>query len=204
MSDDADDTDPLQAVHGDEIESDEEADEVFAGRALEFDAVAEIEGAPAAEPEESTAKETAKKARKEELDRYQAAIKAKNVRFIHLDIESGGEDVGIVQLSAVAHDSGTNLQVGDSFEEYVKPHSRITANDWSRFATAVHGLHHNDPRITSFSILLIKTSIAASWKITLNFWISSATVSKQILKHELVPEVANRWWHGACNHISLE
>ena len=53
------------------------------------------------------------------MSRYKAAINAGAVVFIYVDIESGGKDVGIIQLSAVAHHSSNNSKLGDTFDRYV-------------------------------------------------------------------------------------
>ena len=137
----------LAAIHGEDSDSDEEADEVFRPRAMGFGVEAVPEGAAAQNTEEESDKDADKKARKAEMDRYMKAIDAKKVIFIHVDLETGGEKVGIVQLSSIAHDSATNIQIGRPFDMYVRPHSRVTADDWSDHATAVHGLHHNHPSI---------------------------------------------------------
>ena len=99
-------------------------------------------------------------------------FKEKKIVFVSLDLETGGENCGIVQLSAelvrldikpegekqVAKDvlagverEGTTYNEssnpgGQCFNEYVHPGEDA---EWSSSATQVHGLSRHDPRITS-------------------------------------------------------
>ena len=149
MTDADDNVNPLQAIHGHETDEDEEADEVFSPRQLDYGAGAVPEGVQPEESVEQTTAESDKTERKKKMTHYSDQIKAGNVIFIHLDLETGGERVGIIQLSAIAHDSGTNQQVGATFNEYVQPSARAKADDWNPYAMEITGLGPNDSRIKS-------------------------------------------------------
>ena len=78
--------------------------------------------------------------------------------LLSLDIETAGEYVGIVQLSAEicrldlvpragsnSKDEAANVRrEGETFNEYVKPE---TEYEWDKACTDVHGLHPNHPAI---------------------------------------------------------
>ena len=72
------------------------------------------------------------------------------VIFISFDIETGGDDCGIVQLSAECFTVGSNVdedcgkRLEPTFNSYVKPHEDAI---WSKYATEIHGLHQNHPSI---------------------------------------------------------
>ena len=155
--------DAVSAVHGEESDEDSTSDEVLAMRTLGFDAEVETEGGEAQEEEDVDATAAAKAKRKKEMDRYFNALKENKVVFIHLDIESGGEDVGMVQLSAVAHHSSNNLQIGDAFNRYIKPYATVTANDWNPHAVAITGLHHNDRRIQEADLFEVVWTDFTTW-----------------------------------------
>ncbi|KAL3905294.1 MAG: hypothetical protein SGARI_004534, partial [Bacillariaceae sp.] len=149
MSDTEDHPDALQAVHGEESEEDEQADVICDPRMLDYAVTAVPEAPTETQAEEETteaakkaAKEAAKEARKKEMKRYTDALSKGKIRFIHLDLETGGEDVGIIQLSSVAHDANDNKQVGAPFNKYVKPHARVRNRDWSEVAMRITGLSY--------------------------------------------------------------
>ena len=70
--------------------------------------------------------------------------------FISFDIETGGDDCGIVQISAECFvlDSTTSNGWGErlpnTFDSYVKPPPSAI---WSDHATLVHGIHQGHPFI---------------------------------------------------------
>ena len=47
-------------------------------------------------------------------------FKKKAIIVFHVDLEHAGDDAGVVQLSVVAHDPGSNENIGE-FNEYVRP-----------------------------------------------------------------------------------
>jgi hypothetical protein len=50
--------------------------------------------------------------------------------YIHIELETGEEAVGIIQMSAIAHDNTTNSRFGTPFNMYVKPPPHIKAKHW--------------------------------------------------------------------------
>ena len=66
---------------------------------------------------------------------------------IHIDLETGGEAVGIIQISDIAHDCTTNSQFGTPFNMFIKPTTHIKAKHWSSQAEAITGLTHNCNKI---------------------------------------------------------
>ena len=88
-----------------------------------------------------------KKARRTHSEAHKE-IMDKSLVLLHVDLETAGEAVGVVQLSCVAHDLRTNELIGpESFNEYIKPPDNITARYWSQKAIDITGLHHNHPSI---------------------------------------------------------
>ena len=67
----------------------------------------------------------------------------KSLVLFHVDIETGGEHCGIIQLSAVAHDVDTNQMLG-KFNKFVNPGRDAIWNDQ---CTATHGLTKHHPSI---------------------------------------------------------
>ena len=153
MSNEAPSPAPLDARFGDESDTDDEADRLYSPRANLFGVDPEV---PAPEPEpaeELPVAEAAKEKRKQQMERWYKAIADKIVVYIHVDVETGGEEVGIIQLSAVAHDSSTNIKIGRDFNEYIKPPPRITSDKWNHVAVETTGLHWNHPKIKSADLL---------------------------------------------------
>ena len=107
------------------------------------DDVAEIEGLKADQqmpPELVSAINTSTKAK------YSIAHQFYNnnkIVFISLDLETGGENCGICQLSAVFKDKD-GKDICKPFDSYVKPPDNA---DWNPKTKDVHGLHKLDPRI---------------------------------------------------------
>ena len=75
----------------------------------------------------------------------------KGVVFVSIDLETGGDAVGIIQLSAVAFDLHHGGQPLGIFNEYVKP--TVEAKYWSQAAIAVHNITPSSPEIQSASSL---------------------------------------------------
>ena len=77
-------------------------------------------------------------------------VKNGQVVFISFDIETGGDDCGIVQLSSECFilssngDEGGGRRLKQTFESYVQPHESAI---WSKHATEIHGLHKKHPSI---------------------------------------------------------
>jgi len=66
--------------------------------------------------------------------------------FLHVDLETGGEDVGVIQISCVCHDFAKD-EVIATFNSYVKPPNYVKASSWNEHATSITGLHHHSPEI---------------------------------------------------------
>jgi hypothetical protein len=67
--------------------------------------------------------------------------------YIHIDLETGGEAVRIIQISSIAHDYTSNSRFGNPFNMYVKPPPHVTAKHWSSRAEATTGLTHHCDKI---------------------------------------------------------
>jgi Transposase IS4/Exonuclease len=67
----------------------------------------------------------------------------KNIVFISLDLETGGEYCGICQLSAVFKDM-EGKDIVPAFDSYVKPPNTAI---WNPKTTEVHGLHKSNEKI---------------------------------------------------------
>ena len=67
--------------------------------------------------------------------------------LLSIDLETGGEAVGIIQISCVAY----NPETGDSFEfdEHVKPPPHVSANYWSETAINITGIRPNGPEMSA-------------------------------------------------------
>jgi hypothetical protein len=68
--------------------------------------------------------------------------------FLHVDLETGGEDVGVIQISCVCHDYTKN-EVTATFNSYIQPPNYVKASSWNEHATRITGLHHHSPEITN-------------------------------------------------------
>lgn len=75
-------------------------------------------------------------------------IEDKQVVLFHLDVETAGAKVGMVQLSVVAVELHSNTTLGE-FDKYIKPTAR--AEDWSDEAMAIHGIYPNQDTIQNAS-----------------------------------------------------
>mmetsp|Transcript_3096 Transcript_3096/g.7031 ORF Transcript_3096/g.7031 Transcript_3096/m.7031 type:complete len:210 (+) Transcript_3096:209-838(+) len=62
-----------------------------------------------------------------------------NMMLVHLDLETGGNGVGIIQMASTIHDPYSN-EVKGEFNEYVKPPEYIPPGAWSGIAIDIHGL----------------------------------------------------------------
>ena len=67
-------------------------------------------------------------------------FKEKRIVFISLDVESGGDLCGLLQLSACFYDQ-ESCELTEAFNEYVQP------DIWNPHASLVHKLTREDPRI---------------------------------------------------------
>ena len=153
----------LLAIRGNESEGEDEPEDVEVARHLTFEEPAAAAATTTTQQPEQTAAQMAKAERLAALNRYKAAVDAGAVVFIHVDIESGGEDVGIIQLSAVAHDSSDNTKLGDTFDMYVRPTSRVRASDWNEEAIKITGLDYNSPEIKSANEMEVVWPQWESW-----------------------------------------
>ena len=73
----------------------------------------------------------------------------KSLVLLHVDIETGGEAVGIIQLSCVVQhvDPSIDNNTLPNFNEYVKPPSTVKNKYWTQVAMDITGLSPKDPRI---------------------------------------------------------
>ena len=72
-----------------------------------------------------------------------------NAVLVHIDLETGGEQCGVNQLSTVIYDVGLRLVVGE-FNKYVRPPDDAV---WSSHA-CVHGLSASSESIKSADTLV--------------------------------------------------
>jgi hypothetical protein len=142
MSDIEDDMDPIQAMHTHGAMPDEGNDALFAVANLGFGVEVPPEGMEADVIEQVDQPPEPKQKKRCSHSLAHDAIKEEKMIYIHIDLETGGEAVGIIQMSAIAHDYTTNSRFGNSFNMYVKPPPHIKAKHWSSQAEAVTGLTH--------------------------------------------------------------
>jgi hypothetical protein len=77
------------------------------------------------ETDAATADDTPSKPKTKKRRSHSLALDAiKEEKLVYNDLETGGEAVGIIQMSAIAHDFTTNSQFGYLFNMYVKPPRR--------------------------------------------------------------------------------
>mmetsp|Transcript_3091 Transcript_3091/g.7013 ORF Transcript_3091/g.7013 Transcript_3091/m.7013 type:complete len:243 (+) Transcript_3091:208-936(+) len=76
-----------------------------------------------------------------------------NMMLVHLDLETGGNGVGIIQMASTIHDPYSN-EVKGEFNEYVKPPDYIPAGAWSGIAIDIHGLQPSSDIIKTASPLV--------------------------------------------------
>jgi hypothetical protein len=74
------------------------------------------------------------------------SIVAGNLIFLHVDLETGGEEVGVIQISCVCHDYKTNEVIG-TFDSYVRPPASVKPSHWNEHATLITGLNWHSPQI---------------------------------------------------------
>jgi Inhibitor of the KinA pathway to sporulation, predicted exonuclease len=74
------------------------------------------------------------------------SIVAGNLIFLHVDLETGGEQVGVIQISCVCHDYKTNEVIG-TFDSYVRPPASVKPSHWNEHATSITGLNWHSPEI---------------------------------------------------------
>jgi hypothetical protein len=158
MSDIEDDIDPIQAMHTHGAMPDNGNDALFAVANLGFGVEAHPEGMEADVIEQADQPPEPPKKRRRSHSLAHDAIKEEKLIFIHIDLETGGEAVGIIPMSAIAHDYTTNSRFGNSFNMYVKPPPHVKAKHWSSQAEAVTGLPHYCDKIKNAQ------SIVEVWK----------------------------------------
>jgi hypothetical protein len=158
MSDIEDDMDPIQAMHTHGAMPDDGNDALFAVANLGFGVEAHPEGMEADVIEQVNQPPEPQKKRRRSHSLAHDAIKEEKLIYIHIDLETGGEAVGIIQMSAIAHDYTTNSRFGNSFNMYVKPPPHVKAKHWSSQAEAVTGLTHYCDKIKNAQ------SIVEVWK----------------------------------------
>jgi hypothetical protein len=134
-----DDMDPIQAMntHG---MPDDGNDPLFVVANLGFGFEAYPEGTEADGAAEDNPPPEPKKKKRPSHTLAHDAINEEKLIYIHIDLETGGEAVGIIQMSAIAHDYMTYSRFGNSFSMYVKPPPHIKAKHWSSHAKAFTGL----------------------------------------------------------------
>ena len=77
-------------------------------------------------------------------------VEAGTAIFVSFDIETGGEECGILQISAECFTLEQDVckyggqRFSDTFDSYVKPSDSAV---WSEHATKIHGLHRGHPSI---------------------------------------------------------
>ena len=76
------------------------------------------------------------------------AIDNNTLVMFHLDVETGGEQVGVVQFSCVAFDVGTKKTTG-TFDRYVKPPTYVKHKHWNKDCQEITGIAWNDERLKS-------------------------------------------------------
>jgi hypothetical protein len=74
--------------------------------------------------------------------------------IIHVNLEHGGNECGVIQLSVVAYNPKENKVVGE-FDNYIKPPANAV---WSNCASKVHGIYPTKHRIAS------AMGLVAFWK----------------------------------------
>jgi hypothetical protein len=116
-----DDMDPIQAMHTHGAMPDDGNDALFAAANLGLGVEAYPEGTEADEAAEGDPPPEPKKKKRCPHSLAHDAIKEEKLIYIHIDLETQGEAVGITQMSAIAHDYTTNSRFGNSFNMYVKP-----------------------------------------------------------------------------------
>ena len=71
-------------------------------------------------------------------------IVGKRIVYIHIDVEHGGPDCGMVQISVIFMDADFNI-IGE-FDEFIRPPDTAV---WDEHATRVHGYHRSHESIVS-------------------------------------------------------
>ena len=137
------DYEAIAAAHGgDDDDSSSSSDQ--AGR----DFLYELPGPPVEEIEifeENTAPEPPPKKQR----RTHSIAHEQMGRFVLLsvDLETGGEEVGVIQLSCVAHNLRTDEK--KEFDEYIRPPDKIRPADWNDVAISITGIQPNGPEMRS-------------------------------------------------------
>jgi hypothetical protein len=141
MSDTEADPDALQEMHGTGALVDIDTSNLFAVGALDFGVEPDV-SATAGAQETGTDAPTQPNPKKRRTNSIaHEAIIAKKLVLILIDLETGGENVGIIQMSAIAHDHATNCRFGEPFNEYVKLPKNVSASWIVSFPAAQCGCH---------------------------------------------------------------
>ena len=80
----------------------------------------------------------------------------KELVFLSLDVETGGENVGLIQLLCVSYDPNANnppTNGKDEFDEYIKPLKNVEAGDWNQINIELTGIQPNDEKMINASEL---------------------------------------------------
>jgi hypothetical protein len=139
MLDIEDDMDPIQAMHTHGAMPDEGTDALFAVANLGFGVEVHPEGMEADVIEQVDQPPEPKQKKRCSHSLAHDAIKEEKLIYIHIDLETGGEAVGIIQMSAIAHDYTTNSQFGNSLNMYVKQPPHIKAKHWCGISGYITG-----------------------------------------------------------------
>jgi hypothetical protein len=90
--------------------------------------------------------------------------KAKKILILHMDVETGGEDVGIIQLSCVIDDpfAPPGSRIVGTFDQYVKP--SVPYHCWDlNMCHQVHGLTPNSTEIRNARDLVTVWNAWSTW-----------------------------------------
>jgi hypothetical protein len=119
MSDIEDDMDPIQAMHTHDAMPDDDNDALFAVANLGFGVEAHPEGTEADAAAEDDPPPEPKKKKRRSHSLAHDTIKEEKLIYIHIDLETGGEAVRIIQISSIAHDYTSNSRFGNPQAEAI-------------------------------------------------------------------------------------
>jgi hypothetical protein len=102
--------------------------------------------------------------------------------IFHVDLEHGGDDCGILQLSVTPYDP-TEAKVIGEFDQYIKPPANAV---WSDRASEVHGIYPSDGRI--LNALAIK-----------EVWLQFVLFIEQYLDGGLKKGIIAAWGGQSCD-----
>lgn len=98
------------------------------------------------EPDDDALEAAAAAAQKSKPHPMTADFEGGRIIMLSIDMETGGENCGPVQLSGKAYDPHSNKMLGESFNMYIKPPANAV---WNPATTEVHGLHARHENIVS-------------------------------------------------------